>query len=374
MRVSSAINIDDLRTLAKRRLPRMVFDYIDGGADDERTLAANIERFRQRQLVWNALVDVSEIDTSTTLMGSKTRLPFVLAPTAAQRLFHPRLGELAAARAAQTHDVIYSVSTVATQTVEAIAEAHPGPKWFQVYVWRDRGVVERVLERAKAAGFTALALTVDVPVIGNRERDPRNGFTIPVSINAKTAAQALARPGYLVNLALGGPAVPANVPRADRPAGYLEYDPSVTWEYARWLKQTWDGPIAIKGLSRADDARRAIDHGADAVWVSNHGGRQLDTAPATIDTLPAIAAAVNGQAEIILDGGIRRGADIIKALAMGANGVAIGRAYLYGLAAGGEAGVSRAIEILGDELRRNMALLGRPRLADLTPDILFEPG
>ena len=370
MGVTSAININELRTLAKRRLPRMVFDYLDGGADDEQTLNANTRRFRDRELLWNVLVDVSEIDLSTRIMGLDSPLPFILAPTAAQRLFHPHLGELATARAAARHGAIYGVSTLATQTLEDIAQAHPGGKIFQLYVWKDRTLLEGILERAKAAGYTGLVLTVDLPVMGNRERDPRNGFTVPVQLNAKTIPQALAKPGYLIDLFRGGPAKPANFntdghkDALDRENG--RFDASISWEYLAWLRKLWDGPLGVKGMSRPDDARRALDAGVDTIWISNHGGRQLDTCPATIDTLGPIAEAVNGQAEIILDGGIRRGTDIVKALALGANAVAVGRAYLYGLAAGGEAGVSRAIEILKSETEKAMMLMGRRSLKELS--------
>lgn len=374
MGVETAINIADLRARAKKRLPRMVFDYIDGGADDERTLRANTRRLRERELLFNALAGITEIDLSVRVLGLESPLPFILAPTAAQRLFHPRLGELAAGRAAARSGAAYAVSTLATQTLEAVAEAHPGPKIFQVYVWKDRDLVAGILKRVRAAGYGALALTVDAPVAGNRERDRRNGFAIPVALNARTVPQALARPGYLLDLLRGGPAQPANFPVGH--AGDVmthintQFDRSIRWDYAAWLKEAWGGPLAIKGLSRPDDAVRAVEAGADAVWVSNHGGRQLDTAPAAVDTLPAIKQAVNGRAQIILDGGITRGTDIVKALALGADAVAVGRAYLYGLAAGGEAGVARAIEILKDETERAMALVGRRRVEDLKPDIL----
>ncbi len=370
MGVSKALNINDLRDLAKARLPRMVFDYIDGGADDEQTLRHNTQRFRDRELLWNVLVNTTGMDLSTRVMGLDLPLPFILAPTAAQRLFHPHLGELATARAANRHGVGVGISTLATQTLEDIAEAHPGPKIFQLYVWKDRSLLEGILERAKAAGYTGLVLTVDLPVMGNRERDPRNGFSVPVQLNAKTIPQALGKPGYLIDLMRGGPAVPANFNTAgkkdalDRENG--RFDPSISWEYLAWLRDQWEGPLGIKGLSRPEDARRALDTGVDTIWISNHGGRQLDTCPATIDTLQPIAEAVNGQADIILDGGIRRGTDIIKALALGADAVAVGRPYLYGLAAGGEAGVNRAIEILESELRRAMALMGKKTLSELS--------
>lgn len=376
MGVERAINIADLRTLARRRLPRMVFDYIDGGADDEQTLRANTDAFRRRELLFNVMAGLTDIDLSVSILGMDSPVPFLLAPTAAQRLFHPRLGELAAARGAARTGAPYSVSTLATQSLEAIAQAHPGPKIFQVYVWKDRQLVADILQRVRAAGYGALALTVDAPVAGNRERDRRNGFTIPVSLSAKTIPQALAKPGYLIDLLRGGPAQPKNfpLPHAGDVMTHIntQFDRSISWDYVTWLKDAWAGPLAVKGLSRADDAVRAVDAGADAVWISNHGGRQLDTAPATIDTLPAIRNAVSDRAQIILDGGVTRGTDIVKALALGADAVAVGKAYLYGLAAGGEAGVARAIDILKDETERAMSLIGRRTIRDLGPDIMME--
>jgi L-lactate dehydrogenase (cytochrome) len=375
--VARARNIADLRTLARRRLPRMVFDYIDGGADDELTLARNENRLRDIEMVWDALVDVSEIDTSTTIMGEPSRLPFLISPTATSRLFHPRGGEAAVARAARQAGMVYACSTLASTSVEDIARATDGPKWFQVYVWKDRALVSEMLARAKVAGFTAILLTVDVPVAGNRERDFANAFTIPPRVNWRTATQTLARPGYLWDLMTTPRITPANFAHVRIDGGLIgfinaQFDRSVTWDDARWLRETWSGKLAIKGIATPEDARRCVSVGADAVWVSNHGGRQLDSAPASIDTLPAIAEAVRGEAEIVFDGGVRRGSDICAALALGANAVAIGRAYLYGLAAGGEAGVTRALKILEEELRRTMTLLGRTRVSRLTRDILFK--
>lgn len=374
--LARARNIADLRALARRRLPRMVFDYIDGGADDELALRRNEARLRDVELVWDTLVDVSEIDTSTTIIGAPSRLPFLISPTAASRLFCPRGGEPAVARAAEAAGIVYACSTLASTTVEDIARVTGGPKWFQVYVWKDRALVTETLARAKAAGFTGAILTVDVPVAGNRERDHANAFTVPPKVNWRTASQVLARPGYLWDLATTPRIAPANFAHIDIEGGLIEFinaqfDRTVTWADARWLRERWDGPFAIKGVATADDARRAIAVGADAVWVSNHGGRQLGAAPATIDTLPAIAYAVRGDAEIIFDGGVRRGSDIAAALALGATAVALGRAYLWGLAAGGQAGVARALTLLEEELRRTMALLGRPNIAGLTRDIVF---
>lgn len=377
MTLVRARNIADLRVLARRRLPKMVFDYIDGGADDELTLARGVAAFRDIELTWDALADVSAIDTSTAIMGAPMRLPFFIGPTAASRLFHPRGGELAVARAAEKAGIVYATSSIASTKLEDIAAVTKGPRWFQVYVWKDRELVEETLRRARAAGYSGVILTVDVPVAGNRERDPQNHFTIPPRVNWHTATQTLARPFYLWDLMTTPEIGPANFMHMAVEGGVIElinaqFDRTVTWRDAQWLRETWGGKFAVKGIATPADARRCVEIGADAVWVSNHGGRQLDTAPATIDALPAIAGAVRGDAEIVLDGGVRRGSDIVKALALGANAVAIGRAYLWGLAAGGEAGVARAIEILESELKRTMALLGRPRIADLKPDLIFE--
>jgi L-lactate dehydrogenase (cytochrome) len=377
MGLERARNIADLRALARKRLPRMVFDYIDGGADDEITLKRNVERFRDLELTWDALVNVETIDTSATIMGAPMRLPFFISPTASSRLFHPRGGEGAVARAAQGAGIVYACSTLASTTLEDIATGHEGPRWLQVYVWRDRSVVEELLARAEAAGFTGIALTVDLPVAGNRERDGRNDFTIPPRVTLRTASQALAAPNYMFDLITTPPITAANFAHMKMDGGLIQFvnaqfSRRVTWDDARWLRETWSGKFAVKGVSTPGDARRAIGIGADAIWVSNHGGRQLDTAPASIDTLPAIADAVRGEAEIIFDGGIRRGTDIVKALALGANAIAIGRAYLYGLAAAGEAGVARAIEILESELKRDMMLLGRTRVSELTRDLIFQ--
>jgi L-lactate dehydrogenase (cytochrome) len=377
MGLERAHNIADLRMLARKRLPRMVFDYIDGGADDEITLKRNVERFRDIELTWNALVDVETIDTSATIMGAPMRLPFFISPTASSRLFHPRGGECAVARAAQAAGIVYACSTLASTTLEDIAQNHLGPRWLQIYVWRDRSMVKELLARAEAAGFTGIALTVDLPVAGNRERDGRNDFTIPPRVTSRTVSQALSAPKYMFDLFTTPPITAANFAHMKIEGGLIQFvnaqfSRSVTWDDARWVRETWGGKFAIKGISRPDDAQRAAAIGVDAVWVSNHGGRQLDTAPASIDALPAIADAVQGEAEIIFDGGIRRGTDIVKALALGADAIAIGRAYLYGLAAAGEAGVARAIEVLENELKRDMMLLGRTRLSELTRDLIFQ--
>ncbi|HSB95687.1 MAG TPA: alpha-hydroxy acid oxidase [Spongiibacteraceae bacterium] len=380
MSLERCFNIADLRKLARRRLPRMVFDYIDGGADDEITLRENSRRFSDYKLTWNSLCDVSKISTATTVLGSPTQLPFVICPTATSRLFNPAAGERAVAAAARQAGMIYSMSTLATTTAEDIAAINPGPKWFQIYVWKDRGLVREMFARAKAAGFTAAVLTVDLPVAGNRERDRYNDFVIPPRITPRTALQALSCPGYLWKLWTTPTVRPENVAHSvpHINSGMIDFlnsqlDQTLTWKDASWMLDAWDGQFAVKGITTAADAQRCVDLGATGVWVSNHGGRQLDTSPATIDVLESIVQAVGDRTDVIFDGGVRRGTDIIKALALGAKAVGIGRPYLYGLAAGGEPGVARAIEILATELRRDMALMGCADLAAIKRDSVLSP-
>lgn len=378
-RVSGAINIMDLREAAKRRLPRMVFDYIDGGAEDELTLRRSVERFSDFGWQWDSLVNVLDIDTSATVLGQKISQPFFISPTAASRLFHPRHGELAVARAANKAGIAYSVSTLGSQTLEDVAAAAPDvPKFIQIYVWKDRGIVKEFLHRAKAAGYTGCVLTVDATVAGYRERDPRNGFSIPPSINTKTVTQALARPGYLWDMFTSSKIGPANFESVDTGGrdvmGVINelFDRSMTWKDAEWIASEWGGPFAIKGLSTAGDARRAVDHGASAVWISNHGGRQIDTSVPVLDLVPEIREAVGAGIEVVADGGVRRGSHVLKLIARGASSVAIGRAYLYGLAAGGEPGVTRALQILSEDVVRLLSLLGVTRVADLDSRLLRE--
>jgi L-lactate dehydrogenase (cytochrome) len=375
-----AFNIADLRRRARARLPRMVFDYMDGGADDECTLRANTQRFKDYELTWDALRNIATLSTATTVLGCATQLPLIICPTATSRLFDPRGGERAVARAAHAAGIIYSCSALATTSFEDIAAANPGPKWFQLYAWKDRGILREMLSRAKAAGFTAAILTVDVPVAGNRERDLYNDFTVPPRVTVRTALQALARPGYLCRL-WSTPKLRPEIVHDAMPAidgGIIEFlnrqlDHSLTWQDIVWMIDAWDGEFAIKGVSTVADARRCVEIGATGVWISNHGGRQLDTAPATIDMLEPIVQAVGDQVQVILDGGIRRGTDIVKALALGARAVGIGRAYLYGLAAAGEAGVARAIALLGEELRRDLALMGYSDIKSIRRDSVIPP-
>jgi L-lactate dehydrogenase (cytochrome) len=377
---AQAINIADLREMCRRRLPRMIFDYIDGGAEDEVTLRQSVSHFDAYQWTWRSLVDVSRIKTKTSIMNAPTRQPFFIAPMAAQRLYHPEQGELAVARAAQAAGVAYAVSTLAGYTLEEIAAAAPTiPKFVQVYVWKDRGIVREFLARAKAAGFTGCILTADTVVAGNRERDPRNGFSIPPKLTAKTVRQALARPAFLARLATSPKIAPANFKSIDAGGRSIMeviddlFDRTMTWKDAEWMAAEWGGPFAVKGLSRAEDARRAVDAGASAVWVSNHGGRQIDTSVPVIDLLPDIRKAVGNDVEVIADGGVRRGSHVLKLLARGASSVAIGRPILYGLGAGGEAGVARALDILGNDVVRLLSLLGATEISTLDPALLRSP-
>jgi L-lactate dehydrogenase (cytochrome) len=340
----------------------MVFDYIDGGADDEKTLRRNCSAFDDYQLLFNVLAGVDRIDSSTQLLGSRIEVPFFAAPAAGNRLFHTD-GERGVAVAAHEVGTIYSLSTLSSLSIEEIASLTASPKWFQLYVWKDRVLVKEMLARARAAGYRALILTVDFPMTGNRERDPRNGFAIPPKIGFKQAFAAVRRPAWTWDY-LTRPAIRYANLSAETPAMSLsrfvaeQLSAGFNWDDAQWLLAEWDGAAVIKGVVRADDARRAVDLGFDAVMVSNHGGRQLDGSPAPLDVLESIVQAVGSDAEVILDGGVRRGTDILKALALGAKAVSFARPYLYGLAAAGADGASHAMSLMAAAVRRDMALLG----------------
>ena len=376
-RLARSHSIADLRRLAKRRLPRAVFDYADGAAEDEVTARRNEAAFEDYELLPRVLRDVSSVDLSTTVLGTPVSMPVLLAPTGMTRLFHHD-GETAAARAAHRAGVVYTLSSLSTVSIEDLAKASDGPRWFQIYVWKDRGLVREFFDRCRAAGYDALMLTVDMPVLGQRERDLRNGMTIPPSLTLGSAFDAALHPSWWWNF-LTKPRIGfANV-AGKGAAGHgdltalwtyinTQFDPSVTWRDLEWMIGEWNGAFAVKGALDAEDAARAASLGARGIVVSNHGGRQLDHAPASLDALPAVVEAVAGRAEVILDGGIRRGADVAKALALGARACAIGRAYLYGIGAGGEQGVDRALELLRAELRRALALLGCPSVTALGPE------
>jgi L-lactate dehydrogenase (cytochrome) len=366
-------SIDDLRRMARRTVPKPVFDYVDGAAWGEVTYRRNRSAFDALALRPRALVDVSEIELATTVLGRRIDLPIIAPPTGLTGLTHPD-GEAAIARAAHALGTIYTQSALSSVSIEEVHAAAPGPKWFQLYVMTDRGLVRDMLARAQAAGHEALVLTVDVAVAGVRERDVRNRFSVPPRLTARAALDGLLRPRWSAGFVTRPRITPGNLPpTAGGAAGHAQFvnrsfDPTVTWEDLATLREQWEGPLVIKGIMRADDAERAVRHGVEAIIVSNHGGRQLDHAQASIEALPAIAEAVGDRAEIYLDSGVRRGTDIIKALALGARAVLVGRPLVYGLGAAGEAGARRALELLRAELATALALAGYPRIAELGPD------
>ena len=367
------VNVDDLRRRARRRLPRALFDYIDGGAEDERTLRANQADFARYTFRPRVLVDVSHRDQSTTVLGQPIASPLILAPTGFTGVFWPR-AEVVGARAAARKGVIFTLSTMSICSMEEVAAASTGPRWFQLYVWRDRGIVRSLVERAWAAGYRALVITVDTPVLGRRERDVRSGLVLPPRVTVRNVLDTARRFSWLRGLLINPRPTFGNfvdVPGVKHDAVSLasftteQFSPSVSWADLDWYRSIWSGPIAIKGVMSAEDARIAIEHGVEAIVVSNHGGRQLDSVPSAIEVLPEIVDAVDGRAEVILDGGIRRGADVVKAIALGARACMIGKAYNYGVAAAGQRGVELLVDILRQEIDRTLALIGRPTLADL---------
>jgi len=341
-------------------------------------MAQNRAAFRRYAFSPRVLVDVEKVELSTAVLGEPIALPLILAPCGLLQLVHPA-GDIAAARAAHAAGTLHTLSTMASTSLEEVAARTAGPLWYQVYVWRDRSILRGFVERARAAGYRALCLSVDSPVIGQRERDLRHGTGDPPRLSLRTALDACFHPRWLWGFLRGGriglpnvlPGVRAGLAELGEIAK-REYDPSITWRDLEWMAGEWNGPIVVKGILRPDDARRAADSGAKAIVVSNHGGRQLDHAAATLDVLPAIVEAVGDRAEVLVDGGIRRGTDVIKALALGARACLIGRAYVYGLGAAGEAGVRRALALLRAEIERALALLGCPSVRDLDRSLLQE--
>ena len=374
-----ALNIDELRLRARRKVPRAVFDFIDGAAEDEVTLRRNRAAFGRHALVPRLGVDVSSVDLATSVLGQPLAAPLVLAPTGLCGMAASR-GEIPVARAAKDAGIAWVASCLSSVTLEEIAREAPGEHWFQLYVWKDRAVTQGLIERAAASGYRVLVVTMDVPVLGQRERDVRNGATIPPRVTLRNAIDTLSRLPWLWTIWRGPRVTFANVTPADgsgslKPFALSPYvnslfDPTVTWKDLDWMRRLWKGPLAVKGVMSGEDARLAVEHGADAVIVSNHGGRQLDSAPGSLEVLPEVVDAVGSRVEVVLDGGIRRGADMAKALALGARACMAGRPYLYGLAAAGRAGVADAIRILVAELRRVMALMGCRRIGDLRRDCL----
>jgi len=353
------VNVFDYEELARQKLSQPFFDYLAGGADDEVTLHRNREAFQRIELRPRALVDVSNVDLATTVLGREVAMPVLLAPVALQRLAHSE-GEVASARAAAEAGTIMALSTMASATIEEVAAAADGPKWFQLYVHPDRDVAKRLVQRAEAAGYLAICLTVDVPHLGRRERDLRNRLEYPPDVTHMNYAGEIEAPP--ITVAPGQSALAAS-------AGHL-IDPSLTWDVLDWLRSVTALPILVKGITIAEDARLAVDKSVAGIVVSNHGGRQLDGAPATIDVLPEIVAAVEGRCEVLFDSGIRRGTDVLKALALGANAVLIGRAFMWGLAVGGEEGVARVLAMLRNELELAMALCGCRSVAEISRDVV----
>jgi L-lactate dehydrogenase (cytochrome) len=378
----TVVSIADLRRLARRRLPRMVFDYIDGGAEDERTLRANEAAFAE--LTWRprSAVVHPQVDLRTTVLGHELSMPVILAPVGSSRLFGPR-GEAAAAAAAGAAGTVYTLSTLSGTRLEEVREASAGPCWYQLYLCGGRDVGLAAVARAKAHGYSALVVTIDTPVAGMRERDVRNGASQLIARRFPDVVpflpQVLAKPGWLIDFWRDGGLM--SFPNIVLPEGPMRYGDiaaqlaaaAVSWSDLAWIREAWGGPIVVKGVHTADDARKAVDAGADAVVVSNHGGRQLDGVAATLRVLPEVLEAVGRQVEVLVDGGVRRGADVAKAVALGAKAVLVGRAYAYGLGAAGREGVAKALEILRTELERTLKLLGCPAVAELDRSYLGEP-
>jgi L-lactate dehydrogenase (cytochrome) len=368
------LDVGDFRRAARRALPSAIFGYLDGGADDEWSLRDSTAAFEKYALMPEYLRDISSIDTKATILGVEVAAPVILSPTGIPRLFHHDR-DTGVAKPAGEAGLLYTLSTLGTASIEEIAAVNSGPKMFQIYIHKDRGLTSDLVARCKAAGYAALCLTVDAAVAGNRQRDLKSGFVMPPRLTLKSFASFAMHPGWTANLLLHPGFALANVSgeRAGmdrRPLGVIEYvntqfDRTVTWDDAERLVREWGGPFAIKGLQSVHDARRAADIGATAIMISNHGGRQLDGAPAPIDCVRPIRDAVGDSIELIVDGGVRRGAHVLKALALGADAVSFGRPQLYALAAGGEGGVRRFLQLFLDELRRGLALIGCARIGDV---------
>ena len=379
-RLQKAASIEDLRKMARRRLPGGVFDYIDGGAEDEVAMDRNTRGFRDMEFVPRVLRDMGTVDTTGTILGRDVPFPLILAPTGFTRIAHPP-GELAVARAAARAGLPYSLSTMGTRSVEEVAAVSNGSKWFQVYVWRDKGLLKDMILRAREAGFDVLCITVDAAMLGRRERDVRRGFTLPPKMGIDTLFEGMIRPSWSLRFAFSEPISFANVAgntdidgsTAVDLAAFMneQFDPTLSWEDVEWMRSLWDGPVLVKGVQSVADAVIARDRGLDGIVLSNHGGRQLDSAPSIIELVQPVAEAVGGDLDIVCDGGIRRGSDIVKALALGATSCMIGRPYLYGLAAAGEEGVDWVIEHLRTGMKRDMALCGAASVAELTPDLIY---
>ena len=387
-RLARVANIDDLRSISKRRLPGGVFDYIDGAAEDERTLVDNSAAFANYGFKPRVLRDVSDIDSSTTVLGRPIPVPLICSPTGFTRSAHPE-GELAVSRAAAKAGIPFTLSTMATRSIEEIRQTTEtlanenslNPRnWFQVYVWKDRELVRDLLQRAGESDFEAIVITVDTAVLGRRERDVRRGFTLPPKLGLDTVIDGVIHPAWTWGFLTNEPILFANVVGKSTDDGSsavtladhvnAQFDQSLSWDDIEWFRNNWDGKIVLKGIQTIEDAKIAVEHDVDAIALSNHGGRQLDDAPSPIDLVGPVFNAIGSKADIYCDGGIRRGSDIVKAICLGADACMIGRPFLYGLAAAGEKGVDWVLHFLLEGMHRTMALLGAKNLDDLTPELI----
>jgi len=367
-------NFNDFRKLAKKKLPSPIFHYIDGGADDESTLRRNTESFNDCDLVPNILASVGKPDLSTTVFGKKIDMPIFLSPTAMQRLYHHD-GDKASARAAEKFGTFYSMSTMANNSIEEIASISSGPKLFQLYVHKDNSITDNLIDRCRASSFDGMCLTVDTLVAGNREKDHRTGFTTPPKLTLQSLMSFALHPQWVFNYFTHGKFEMSNVKnKTDKGTNiaksvieYIneQYDPAMSWQDAEYCVKKWNGPFALKGVMSVDDAKRAIDIGCTAIMISNHGGRQLDGSRSPFDQVNAIREAVGDKLEIILDGGVRRGTHVLKALAAGATACSFGKMFLFALSAGGQLGVERLLQNMHDEINRNMVLMGCKSLKEL---------
>ena len=387
-RLNKAANIDDLRTISKRRLPSGVFDYMDGAAEDERTLKQNISSFENYHFKPRVLRDVSDVDSSTRILGNSVPLPLIFSPTGFTRIAHPD-GELAVSRSATNMGIPFALSTLATRSIEEVGQAtkaivgessHKPRNWFQVYVWKDRALLKDLLLRAQDSEFEAIVITVDTAVLGRRERDIRRGFTLPPKLGLGTVLDGIIHPAWTWGFLTNDPIRFANVVGKSDEDGSTaitladhvnaQFDQSLSWKDIEWFRENWEGKIVLKGIQTVADAQIAIEHEIDAIALSNHGGRQLDDAPSPLDLVQPVANAIGSQAEIYCDGGIRRGSDIVKAICLGANACMVGRPFLYGLGTAGEKGVDWVLEFFKDGMHRTMSLLGAKTFNDLTPELL----
>jgi len=369
-------NIEDFRKLAKKNLPSPIFNYIDGGADDESTLKRNTESFTKCDLIPNILASVGQPDLSVKVLGQKIEMPLFLSPTAMQRLYHHD-GDKASARAAEKFGTFYSMSTMATSSIEEISNISDGPKLFQLYIHKDQSLTDNLIDRCKSSGFNALCLTVDTVVAGNRERDHRTGFTTPPKLTLKSLMSFAVHPKWTINYLTHEKFKLANVVHFTKEGSSIakgvmeyvneQYDPAMSWKDAEYCIKRWNGPFALKGVMSVEDAKKAVDIGASAIMLSNHGGRQLDGSRSPFDQLPAIVEAVGGKIEIIVDGGIRRGTHVLKALALGATACSFGKGFLFALGAGGQEGVEMVLQRMKDEIKRDMILMGCKTIKDLNP-------